>query len=340
MSKEPVPPELLRQVAGCPGVPAPQNVDILATLPAAAWQTMHPTSPLPLLQAAFADRPVHRRSRRRGRATLLRRIADFVRGRSCGNDRFQRLSRLGEYDLRRLWLGTAHEPRPDGSPALFTAVDGLDRGGFRRADVHAGRPGSDRNPCRRSYDRQPDLRGTRRPAYPPARGPAQMLGSYRRDGRWRNTKASGAARVGEDRPDSLNPPSPHWRSAVRFTRCMADDGSGQATIYVDGEVLRVFAQPVEVRLAGFRRRTHPVFGNVRCHRRRFCSGMDTVQATHRGGSMAGARYGRVSKSVRYHDCFTRTERRAGRRHKPTRCGGRRDRPRRRDWHGDGGPNLH
>lgn len=46
-----------------------------------------------------------------------------------------------------------------------------------------------------------------------------------------------------------------------------DDGSGQATIYVDGEVLRVFAQPVEgARLSSvFGRRTHPVYGNVRMH---------------------------------------------------------------------------
>lgn len=46
-----------------------------------------------------------------------------------------------------------------------------------------------------------------------------------------------------------------------------EDGSGRATIYQDGEVLRVFAQPVEgARLSSvFGRRTHPVYGNVRMH---------------------------------------------------------------------------
>ncbi|MBU0726697.1 MAG: M23 family metallopeptidase [Alphaproteobacteria bacterium] len=46
-----------------------------------------------------------------------------------------------------------------------------------------------------------------------------------------------------------------------------DDGSGRATIYRDGEVLHVFAQPVEgARLSSvFGRRTHPIYGNVRMH---------------------------------------------------------------------------
>lgn len=46
-----------------------------------------------------------------------------------------------------------------------------------------------------------------------------------------------------------------------------EDGTGKATIYLDGEVLRVFAQPVEgARLTSvFGRRRHPVFGDVRMH---------------------------------------------------------------------------
>ena len=46
-----------------------------------------------------------------------------------------------------------------------------------------------------------------------------------------------------------------------------EDGTGRATIYLDGEVQRVFAQPVEgARLSSvFGRRVHPVFGNVRMH---------------------------------------------------------------------------
>lgn len=46
-----------------------------------------------------------------------------------------------------------------------------------------------------------------------------------------------------------------------------EDGTGRATIYLDGEVLRVFAQPVDgARLSSvFGQRRHPVYGNVRMH---------------------------------------------------------------------------
>lgn len=45
------------------------------------------------------------------------------------------------------------------------------------------------------------------------------------------------------------------------------DGTGRATIYVDGEMMRVFAQPVDgARLSSvFGQRRHPVYGNVRMH---------------------------------------------------------------------------
>ena len=68
-----------------------------------------------------------------------------------------------------------------------------------------------------------------------------------------------------------------------------DDGSGQATIYVDGEVLRVFAQPVEgARLSSvFGRRTHPVYGNVRMH-----TGVDFAAAS--GTPVRTTAPGRVS----------------------------------------------
>ena len=91
-----------------------------------------------------------------------------------------------------------------------------------------------------------------------------------------------------------------------------NDGSGQATIYVDGEVLRVFAQPVEgARLSSvFGRRTHPVYGNVRMH-----TGVDfaaargtPVQATAPGrvrfiGRRGG--YGRVVEIAHGSDTLTR-----------------------------------
>lgn len=91
-----------------------------------------------------------------------------------------------------------------------------------------------------------------------------------------------------------------------------DDGSGKATIYVDGEVLRVFAQPVEgARLSSvFGRRTHPVYGNVRMH-----TGVDfaaargtPVNATAPGRvSFIGRRggYGRVVEIAHGSDTLTR-----------------------------------
>ncbi|MGR3462935.1 MAG: M23 family metallopeptidase [Roseovarius sp.] len=68
-----------------------------------------------------------------------------------------------------------------------------------------------------------------------------------------------------------------------------DDGSGQATIFVDGEVLRVFSQPVEgARLSSvFGRRTHPIYGNVRMH-----TGVDFAAA--RGTPVHATAPGRVS----------------------------------------------
>ena len=85
-----------------------------------------------------------------------------------------------------------------------------------------------------------------------------------------------------------------------------DDGSGEATIYVDGEVLRVFAQPVEgARLSSvFGRRTHPVYGNVRMHTARGTP----VKATAPGRvSFIGRRggYGRVVEIAHGSDTLTR-----------------------------------
>ncbi len=67
------------------------------------------------------------------------------------------------------------------------------------------------------------------------------------------------------------------------------DGSGRATIYRDGEVIRVFAQPVEgARLSSvFGRRRHPVYGDVRMH-----TGVDFAAA--RGEPVYATAPGRVS----------------------------------------------
>ena len=68
-----------------------------------------------------------------------------------------------------------------------------------------------------------------------------------------------------------------------------EDGSGRATIYRDGVVMRVFAQPVEgARLSSvFGRRTHPVYGDVRMH-----TGIDFAAA--RGTPVYATAPGRIS----------------------------------------------
>jgi len=68
-----------------------------------------------------------------------------------------------------------------------------------------------------------------------------------------------------------------------------EDGSGGATIHVDREVLRVFAQPVEgARLSSvFGQRRYPVYGNVRMH-----TGVDLAAA--RGMSVHMTAPGRIS----------------------------------------------
>lgn len=90
------------------------------------------------------------------------------------------------------------------------------------------------------------------------------------------------------------------------------DGTGNATIYLDGEVLRVFAQPVEgARLTSvFGRRRHPVHGDVRMH-----TGVDfsaargtPVQATALGKvAFTGWRsgYGRMVDIAHGSDTLTR-----------------------------------
>lgn len=68
-----------------------------------------------------------------------------------------------------------------------------------------------------------------------------------------------------------------------------EDGSGRATIYRDGAVMRVFAQPVEgARLSSvFGRRTHPVYGDTRMH-----TGVDFAAA--RGTPAYATAPGRIS----------------------------------------------
>ncbi len=135
----------------------------------------------------------------------------------------------------------------------------------------------------------------------------EMAGGERLRLLWRE------ARVGEDR---IGQPDLTFAAleiaGSLYEVVWPDDASGQATIYVDGDVLRVFAQPVVgARLSSvFGRRTHPVFGNVRMH-----TGIDfaaahgtPVQSTAPGRvSFIGWRngYGRVVEIAHGPDIMTR-----------------------------------
>ena len=99
---------------------------------------------------------------------------------------------------------------------------------------------------------------------------------------------------------------------VSYEIVWPDDDSGNATIFVDGKVLRVFAQPVKgARLSSvYGNRKHPVFGDYRMH-----TGVDfaaphgtPVYATAPGRiSFIGRRggYGRVVEIAHGSDTMTR-----------------------------------
>ncbi len=91
-----------------------------------------------------------------------------------------------------------------------------------------------------------------------------------------------------------------------------EDGTGQATIYVNGELLRVFVQPVDgARVSSvFGQRRHPIYGNVRMNTGvDFAAPMGTpVHATALGQiSFVGWRggYGRVVEIAHGADTMTR-----------------------------------
>lgn len=312
MPKEPVPPELAQAGSWMPqGPEAPRNVEIPVTLPATAWAEDAPDlGPLPLLQVAFADRPV--RAIEPPLSTWSRDIApgetlDFLLSEAglAAPDRAEVALALGaEYDLRRL--------RPGHSVTVASTVDGSPRtvslaveDGVRIEVVFgeqlstqvvapdpeivtlAGKAVIDSSifaaldeagiPARFSVDLAQMLGGTvdfRR----------ELAGGETLRLLWRE------ARVGEDR---IGQPELAFAAleigGSLYEIVWPDDGSGQATIYVDGEVLRVFAQPVEgARLSSvFGRRTHPVFGNVRMH-----TGVDFAAA--RGTPVQSTAPGRVS----------------------------------------------
>lgn len=127
LSKEPVPPELAQAGSWMPqGPEAPRNVDILVTLPATAWAEDAPDlGSLPLLQVAFADRPVS--AIEPPLSTWSRDIApgetlDFLLSEAglAAPDRAEVALALGaEYDLRRL--------RPGHSVTVASTMDGSPR---------------------------------------------------------------------------------------------------------------------------------------------------------------------------------------------------------------------
>ncbi len=312
MSKEPVPPELAQAGSWMPqGPEAPQNVDILVTLPATAWAEDAPDlSPLPLLQVAFADRPVQ--AIEPPLSTWSRDIApgetlDFLLSEAglAAHDRAEVALALGaEYDLRRLRPGhsVTVASTMDGSPRTVSLAveDGV------RIEVVFGEQMSTQvvapDPEIVTLAGEAMIDSSIFAALDEAGIPArfsvdlaQMLGGtvdFRREMAggetlrllWRE------ARVGEDR---IGQPELAFAAleigGSLYEIVWPDDGSGQATIYVDGEVLRVFAQPVEgARLSSvFGRRTHPVFGNVRMH-----TGVDFAAA--RGTPVQSTAPGRVS----------------------------------------------
>ena len=312
MPKEPVPPELAQAGSWMPqGPEAPRNVEILVTLPATAWAEDAPDlGPLPLLQVAFADRPV--RAIEPPLSTWSRDIApgetlDFLLSEAglAAPDRAEVALALGaEYDLRRL--------RPGHSVTVASTVDGSPRtvslaveDGVRievvfgeQLSTQVVAPDPEIVTLAGEAMIDSSIFAALDEAGIPARFSvdlAQMLGGtvdFRRElagGEtlrllWRE------ARVGEDR---IGQPELAFAAleigGSLYEIVWPDDGSGQATIYVDGEVLRVFAQPVEgARLSSvFGRRTHPVFGNVRMH-----TGVDFAAA--RGTPVQSTAPGRVS----------------------------------------------
>ncbi|MBU0642596.1 MAG: M23 family metallopeptidase [Alphaproteobacteria bacterium] len=312
MPKEPVPPELAQAGSWMPqGPEAPRNVEILVTLPATAWAEDAPDlGPLPLLQVAFADRPV--RAIEPPLSTWSRDIApgetlDFLLSEAglAAPDRAEVALALGaEYDLRRL--------RPGHSVTVASTVDGSPRtvslaveDGVRievvfgeQLSIQVVAPDPEIVTLVGEAVIDSSIFAALDEAGIPARFSvdlAQMLGGtvdFRREMAggetlrllWRE------ARVGEDR---IGQPELAFAAleigGSLYEIVWPDDGSGQATIYVDGEVLRVFAQPVEgARLSSvFGRRTHPVFGNVRMH-----TGVDFAAA--RGTPVQSTAPGRVS----------------------------------------------
>lgn len=248
-------------------------------------------------------------------------------GLSAGDRAEVALAMAAEYDLRKLRPGYGIEIETSVSGSLNRAVLSVDEG------VQIEAVFTDETATRRILP-EPDLvlraadttvqnsiSATLASADVPARFAvdlAEMLGGtvdFRRDLKgdeplqlmWREARL-GDQIIGQ----------PHLSFAAltidetRYEIVWPDDNSGNATIFVDGEVLRVFAQPVKgARLSSvYGNRRHPIYGDVRMH-----TGVDfaaphgtPVYATAPGTiSFVGRRggYGRVVEIAHGSDTMTR-----------------------------------
>ncbi|MCA1337893.1 M23 family metallopeptidase [Pseudooceanicola marinus] len=311
-SKDPVPPGLAVASIWMPdGLQSPPFV--VSEPPRIAQAGAEPTtlpSPMPLLQISVADTslptidpPLFTWSRNIESGETLDTV--LAEAGLSATDRAEVALALGaEYDLRRL--------RPGHSVTVVSTTDGSPRGvalavedGVRIEVIFGDElatqvvtPESEMVTLAGEAVIDSSLFSALDEADIPARFAvdlAQMLGGtvdFRREMAggetlrvlWRE------ARVGQDR---IGQPELAFAAlevgGALYEVVWPDNGSGQATVYVDGAVLRVFAQPVEgARLSSvFGRRTHPVYGNVRMH-----TGVDFAAA--RGTPVQATAPGRVS----------------------------------------------
>ena len=312
LSKEPVPPAIAEATLWTPDpLSMPQIADYDVTPPAAFHaDNASPMRPLPLLQSVFAETalpeiepPLITWSREIASGETL--DAVLANAGIAAPARAEIALALGaEYDLRRLRPG--HEitviSKVDGNPSrVELAVDD----GVRIETVFGQELVTrvlEPDPEMVTFAGEAVIESSVFAALDKAGIPArfavdmaQMLGGtvdFRRElsgGEtmrllWREAR-DGNERIGQ--PELAFATLDLGETVYEIV--WPDDGSGKATIYVDGEVLRVFAQPVEgARLSSvFGRRTHPVYGNVRMH-----TGVDFAAA--RGTPVKATAPGRVS----------------------------------------------
>lgn len=210
-----------------------------------------------------------------------------------------------EYDLRRLRPGhrLSVDFRPDGTPSVVTlAVDDGVQIEVTLDDIIVGRTVT---PSASTVERasQLEVNGSIYTSLDRAGIPArfavdlaQILGDtddFRRDLQggeslnilWGQAVLANGSEVGQ--------PSMSYAALDladdRFEILWSDEDSGRATVYLNGQILRTVAPPVEgARLSSvFGQRKHPIYGNMRMH-----TGVDYAAAA--GTPIAATAPGRVS----------------------------------------------